>query len=254
MLFFAITSAQKMVDVPTWYGAYYKGFKEFKDDAKAVEYADKILESTQGTSHKYALSSIERNESGFAKIMTTFYSYVNVRLALLRQSYIGTDFKKPKDVAKFVNDMTLLFIADAIATEFLRRGISEALKDGDDEEEDKKKLTLRYLNLVGQSIVAPIPGVREVYSSATSDFSGGGMPAGLGIIDIVGKRGIGTIGKEILKEDEVDWVNVLRGVNNTSAVFSTGGGAQIDIFLGALQKQREGEEVAPIDFLLKSKK
>lgn len=245
--FLGITSAQKMVDVPTWYGAYYKGFKEFKDDAKAVEYADKILESTQGTSHKYALSAIERNESGFAKIMTTFYSYMNVKLNLLRQSYIGTDFKKPKDIAKFASDMTLLFVADAIATEFLRQGISEAL-NGDDEEE---KSALKYANLIGQSITSTVPGVREIYNSAIGYSA---MPAGLGVLDIAGKKGIGVIGKEILKEDEVDWVNVLRGVNNTSAVFSVGGGAQIDIFLGALQKQQEGEEVAPIDFLLKPKK
>lgn len=247
--FLGITSAQKMVDVPTWYGAYYKGFKEFKDDAKAVEYADKILESTQGTSHKYALSAIERNESGFARIMTTFYSYMNVKLNLLRQSYIGTNFKNPKDVTKFVNDVTLLFIADVIATEFLRQGISEALKDGDDEEE--KELSLKYANLIGQSVTSIVPGLREVYSSAIGYSA---MPAGLGILDITGKKGAGVIGKEILKEDEIDWINVLRGANNTSAVFSKGGGAQIDIFLKALQDQQKGEEVAPIDFLLKSKK
>lgn len=247
--FLGITSAQKMVDVPTWYGAYYKGFKEFKDDAKAVEYADKILESTQGASHKYALSAIERNESGFARIMTTFYSYMNVKLNLLRQSYIGTNFKNPKDIAKFANDVTLLFIADVIATEFLRQGISEALKDGDDEEE--KELSLKYANLIGQSVTSTVPGLREVYSSAIGYSA---MPAGLGILDVAGKKGIGVIGKEILKEDEVDWINILRGVNNTSAVFSKGGGAQIDIFLKALQDQQEGEEVAPIDFILKNNK
>jgi hypothetical protein len=248
--FLGITKMQMLVDIPTWYAAYYKGLKDFKgDDAKAVEFADLTLEKTQGSSHKQALSAIERNEGAMARAFTTFYTYFNVKLNLLSESYRGTNFKKPSDVAKFASDFLLLFFLDALMTEFLREGIFSG-KDSDDEE-DK---ALHYLNMTAGSLAATVPGISQLYSKATG-FNA--TPAGLQGLDIVG-GGIGKLGKEAIKaaneDEEVDLFKVLQGLNETGAIFGYGGGSQIDIFIKALKEQQNGEDVAPINYILKTPK
>ena len=50
MYFYPMSKMQMLVDLPTWYGAYYKGLKDFKgDDNMAVKYADKIVVQAQGS-------------------------------------------------------------------------------------------------------------------------------------------------------------------------------------------------------------
>jgi len=248
--FLGITKMQMLVDIPTWYAAYYKGLKDFKgDDAKAVEFADLTLEKTQGSSHKQALSAIERNEGAMARAFTTFYTYFNVKLNLLSESYRASNFKKPSDVANFASDFLLLFFLDGLMTEFLREGIFNG-RDEDDEE-DK---TLHYLDIMAGSLAATVPGISQLYSKAVGYNA---TPAGLQGLDIVG-GGIGKIGKQAIKaiseDEEVDLYKVLQGLNETGAVFGYGGGSQIDIFIKALKDQQNGEDVAPINYILKTPK
>lgn len=246
--FLGITKMQMLVDIPTWYAAYYKGLKDFKgDNAKAVEFADLTLEKTQGSSHKQALSAIERNEGAMARAFTTFYTYFNVKLNLLSESYRSRNFKKPSDVAKFASDFLLLFFLDGLMTEFLREGLFSG-KDSDDEE-DK---ALHYLNITAGSLAATVPGVSQLYSKAVGYNA---TPAGLQGLDIVG-GGIGKLGKEAIKaiddEEDVDLFKVMQGLNETGAIFGYGGGSQIDIFIKALEKQQQGEDIEAINYILKT--
>ncbi|MEI7578607.1 MAG: hypothetical protein WCJ58_01050 [bacterium] len=253
--FLATTKMQMLADLPTWYGAYYKGLKDFKgDDAKAVELADRLLIETQGSSYKQSLSAIQRDDSALVKAFTIFGNYANVKLNLLVGSYRQTNFKKPKDTAKFISDFALLFAVDAILTEFLREGISNLLSGrGEDDEEDK---TLHYANLIAGSLLSPIPVASQIYSG-WSYGKDSYNPSGFKGISIVGE-GISKLGKEavnaVSEDEEVDLIKVMQGINETSAIFTIGGGAQIDIFLKALKEEREGGEPAPIDFILKPAK
>lgn len=252
--FYAITKAQMLVDIPTWYGGYYKGLEDFNgDDKKAVEFADRTLIETQGSSLKQARSMIERDEAAIVKAFTVFYSYMNVKLNLAVGSYRGSNFRKPKDVAKFIADVSVLFIADAAMTEFLRTEISTLLSSDDSDDDDENK-ALHYANLMGGSIASSIPIASQIYSGL-SGFSFN--PSGFRGVEIVGK-GVGKLGNEALKainpDEEADLIKALRGLNDTLSIFTVGGGGQIDIFLKALADQNDGENVAPIDYIMKKQK
>jgi hypothetical protein len=250
--FLATTKMQMLADLPTWYGAYYKGLKDFNgDDAKAVELADRLLIETQGSSYKQSLSAIQRDDSALVKAFTIFGNYANVKLNLLVGSYRQTNFKKPKDTAKFISDFVLLFVVDAILTEFLREGVSNLFSGrSEDDEEDK---ALHYANLITGSLISPIPVASQIYSG-WSYGKDSYNPSGFKGISIVGE-GISKLGGEainaISEDEEVDLIKVMQGINETSAIFTMGGGAQIDIFLKALKEENEGNEPAPIDFILK---
>jgi hypothetical protein len=253
--FLATIKMQMLADLPTWYGAYYKGLKDFNgDDAKAVELADRLLIETQGSSYKQSLSALQRDDSALVKAFTIFGNYANVKLNLLAGSYRQTNFKKPKDTAKFISDFALLFAADAILTEFLREGISNLLSGrGEDDDEDK---ALHYANLITGSLLSPIPVASQIYSGLNYGRESY-YPSGFKGVSIVG-GGISKLGGEainaISEDEEVDLIKVMQGINETSAIFTVGGGAQIDIFLKALKEEREGNEPAPIDFILKPAK
>lgn len=253
--FFATTKAQMLVDLPTWYGGYYKGLKDFNgDDQKAAELADRILIETQGSSYKQSRSAIERNEAAIVKAFTVFYSYMNVKLNLLAGSYRKNNFKKPKDVAAFASDFMMLFFADALVTEFLREGVSNLLAGRDSEDDDEENKALHYANLIGQSLASSIPGVSQFYSGLSGySFNPGGFKG----FEIFGK-GIKNLGTEAIKatseDEEADLLKALRGLNDSLSIFTVGGGSQIDIFLRAQQEAEKGEDVAPIDYILKPKK
>ena len=253
--FLATTKAQMLVDIPTWYGGYYKGLKDFNgNEDKAVELADRLVIESQGSSYKQSRSSIERNEAAIVKAFTVFYSYMNVKLNLLAGSYRKSNFKKPKDVATFASDLMLLFFVDAVATEFLREGISNLLAGRDSEDDEEEIKTLHYANLIGQSLASTVPGASQFYSGLSGySFNPGGFKG----FEIVGK-GVKNVGAEAVKalseDEEADLLKTLRGLNDTLAVFSVGGGSQIDIFLKAQQEAEKGNEVAPIDYLLRPKK
>ena len=253
--FLATTKAQMIVDLPTWYGGYYKGLKDFNgNEDKAIELADRLVIESQGSSYKQSRSSIERNEAAIVKAFTVFYSYMNVKLNLLAGSYRKNDFKKPRDVATFASDLMLLFFVDAVATEFLREGVSNLLAGRDDEDDDEENKSLHYANLITQSAASTIPGVSQFYSGLSGySFNPGGFKG----FEIVGK-GVKNLGSEAVKaiseDEEADLLKALRGLNDTLAIFSAGGGGQIDIFLRAEQEAQKGNDVAPIDYLLKAKK
>lgn len=246
--FYPMAKMQMMVDVPTWWGAYYKGLDKFKEESEAVKYADQMVVQAQGSGLLQDLSAFERGsvgglrKSNLIKIFTAFYTYMNAKLNLAYESYQGTDFKKPRDVAKFASDMMLLYFVEAFLGQLLVRKVPDL-------EDDEESATLYTASLMAQNFFGQFPIGREAVSAAQGFDA---TPAGLtGIENIV--KGISYAGKE-LTEEEPDMTKIIEGINQSGGILFHYPSGQVDVFIDALQKAQEGEDVAPIDYLIRQKK
>jgi hypothetical protein len=246
--FYPMAKMQMMVDIPTWYGAYYKGLKDFNgNDEKAVEYADLVVVQSQGSGLMQDLSSFERGSIGgqkkseLIKMFTAFYTYFNAKWNLAQESYRRTNFKKPSDIAKFSSDMILLYFIEAIVAE----AILGRMPDFDDEDEDT--FATYSTKLVASNFFAQFPIARE----AVSGLKGFDVaPSGFSGLASITKGGA-MISKE-LQEEEIDITKIIEGLNKGGGVLFHYPSGQINIFIDAIQKAQEGEDVAPINYLLKS--
>ena len=250
MSFYQMSKMQMLVDLPTWYGAYYKGLKDFKgDDNMAVKYADKIVVQAQGSGLLQDLSAFERGtvggltKSNLIKLFTTFMTYFNAKYNLALESYKNTDFKKPSNVAKFTSDIILLYAVEALIGQF----VLGKIPDFDDEDEDS---AIAYtFKLMADNYFAQFPIAREV-SSIVKDFDG--APTGFGGV-IMASKGLKSAVNESL-EDEPDITKIIEGINQSGGILFHYPAGQIDVYLDASQRAQEGEEVPVIDYLRKPKK
>lgn len=248
--FYPLAKMQMMVDIPTWYGAYYKGLKDFKgDDKKAAEYADLIVVQSQGSGLEQDLSAFERGsvagarKSNVIKLFTAFYTYFNAKFNLLSESYRKTSFSKPTDIARFTSDFLLLFWIETLIGELLLNRVPDF---GEDDEED---FMIYNLQLTAYTFASQFPILREG-ASVVKGFDE--TPSGLSGLGDIGS-GIVKISKALTAE-EVDIIKVIEGLNDSSGIIFKYPSGQIDVFLEALKDERKGEEVAPMDYILKPTK
>lgn len=106
----------RMVDQITsttvWSAAYEDGLKRFKDDARAVEYANNVVRSTQGSGRDVDTSKIMTRFGPWSKPFIMFYSFFNRQLSLLvRQGVISEREWNNGNKAKAVGTFTAAYIA-----------------------------------------------------------------------------------------------------------------------------------------------
>lgn len=151
------------VDLPTWWGAYEKGLKDYKgDEQRAVDYADSIVRQAQGSGSTKDLAAIQRG-SDLQRLFTMFYSYFNVlyNLGARHIKELRAD-RTPAGIARAATQAMLLWFLPAALSEFLagRWG-------GDDEDESTLAwLTKLWLAYPLQSIV----GIRDIVSAVSSGY------------------------------------------------------------------------------------
>jgi hypothetical protein len=167
---------QRVVDVPTWLGAYEKAIVEGEhDEETAVALADQAVRDSQGSGLTSDLSAIERGGPAM-KLFTVFYSYMNTVFNL------GiTSAMTQKSKGKLAADMLLLYVVPVI----LNKAIKDALTpDDDDDDWDMGKIAreliseeLSYLmgNMVVAREISDIPGI-FLHTNKGRSYSG---PAGL---------------------------------------------------------------------------
>ncbi|MEN9707755.1 MAG: Bordetella virus, partial [Pseudomonadota bacterium] len=128
--YFMMARMQKMVDIPTWIGAYEKAIGQGNDEQRAIALADQAVIDTQGGGMLKDLSRIERGGAGM-KLFTVFYSYMNT------QFNIGvTEAMTEKSKARLAAKMMLLTIVPVVLTYALKKGLTP----GDDDEWDWEKI------------------------------------------------------------------------------------------------------------------
>ena len=123
---------QMAVDLPTWWGAYEKGIKDFHgDEEQAVQYADSIVRQAQGSGSTKDLAQIQRG-SDLQRLFTMFYSYFNVlyNLGARHIRELKADHS-PAGIFRTANSALLLWFIPSVLSEIVAgRGPGD---DGDDD-------------------------------------------------------------------------------------------------------------------------
>ncbi len=256
MAFWLMTKVQwYLVDVPTWVAGYHQGLQKFgNDENAAIAHADDIVKRAQASGLFPDRSAIERGsisrttrQNDVVRLFTTLASYMfakfNVayeRTAKARRvvGEEGVSGKSVQEVLSWTLDMLFLFTLEAVVTAAIKGG----LPDDDDEEDDGWSKFLA--KETGASVMATIPFVRDI-SSVLSGFDGGGA--------------YGAITKEIgapflqAAQGEVDKAFVKSVINGTGLAAGLPA-TQINRVVDAGWRQSEGEDVAPLEYILGKRK
>jgi len=231
--FFYLTGLMDMgVAVPTWLASYEVGMDEFQgDEAKAIEYADQVVRTTQSSGLQKDLASIQRGDPRM-KMFTAFYSYFSATYNLMVEQ--GRGFRGAKDMPRFVANMALLTILPAVLSELLMgRGPDE------DKEEDwltwagKKSLMFALTGFVG---------VRDIVNAMGSDFGYAGSPVGSAAESMV------RLGKQIA-QGEADRGLARAAVDTAGPVLHLPS-RQAWITAEGLYLWAEGREITPFEMFV----
>jgi hypothetical protein len=128
--YFMMSKMQRMVDVPTWIGAYEKAIGEGNDESRSIALADQAVIDSQGGGMLKDLSRVERGGAGL-KLFTVYYSYMNTVFNL---ATVKTMTAKSK--GRLAADYAMLFVVPVVLTTALK----QALTPGGDDEWDMEKL------------------------------------------------------------------------------------------------------------------
>lgn len=120
--FVLIAWMDRGVSVPVWLAAYQEAMQDGNnDETAAIQHADHVVRSTQGSGRSVDLSRIQSGTGGygqFKRLFTMFYSYFNAQLgALTRSGIINARAARegdPKAIAKLFADFTAIVLMPAI--------------------------------------------------------------------------------------------------------------------------------------------
>lgn len=146
--YFMMMKMQRMVDVPTWLGAYEKAIGEGNDEQRSVALADQAVIDSQGGGMLKDLSRIERGGAGL-KLFTVYYSYMNT---VMNMATMQTMTAKSK--GKLAADYAMLFIVPVVLTAVLKQAMTPGGDDEWDLEKLAKKLAAEELSyLMGTMVI-----------------------------------------------------------------------------------------------------
>ena len=173
-MYFLMLGAQRLVDLPTWWGAYERAIAEGNDQERAVDLADQSVIDAQGSGTTKDLSAIERG-GPVQKLFTVFYSFMNTALNL---GYARTMTERSK--AKLAVDYALLYVVPVVMVAAMK----DAVTPGDSGDwEDWESITQKLIKEELSFLMGMIVGIRELapaydafMGKPGSDYRG---PAGL---------------------------------------------------------------------------
>lgn len=152
---------QMGVDLPTWWGGYTKGLREFNgDEIRAAEYADSVVRMAQGSGSTKDLARVQRG-GPLLRLTTMFYSYFNTfyNLAARRFTSLRKDHS-PAAVFQAANTALLLWFVPSVLGELaVGRG-------PDDDEEWENWMGMQILQYPFQAVV----GIRELASGIFGEY------------------------------------------------------------------------------------
>ena len=134
--FWMIQQAQRLVDVPTWLGAYEKYMAAGELEERAIALADQAVLDSQGGGQVKDLAEIQRGTESL-KLWTSYYSYFSVVHNQAVEAHRRSG-RHPVQLGRELADYTMLFVVPA-SLSFL---VHELLRPTDDEPDE---LALRLL-------------------------------------------------------------------------------------------------------------
>lgn len=224
-MFYLIQQMQKVVDVPTWLGAYEKAMAQpGTSEADAIALADQAVRDAQGGGQTVDKALVQRGPE-FFKIWTTFFSYFVTTWNLAAEKTRETRWRDPVSVARLAVNYLLLFSVPAI--------LGDQLKDWLRGDEDEDDLTKQMLKSQLAYLSGTLVGLREFSGMAQGfyDYQG---PAGA--------RFFGETGKLIkqVAQGEADEA-LLRAVNQTAGIVFHYPAGQVDRMVRGFAAAIEGE-------------
>lgn len=172
-MYLMMMSMQRLVDIPTWWGAYERAIAEGNDQERSVDLADQSVIDAQASGTTKDLSAIERG-GPVAKLFTVFYSFMNAALNL---GYAKTMTEQSK--AKLSVDYLMLYVIPVIFFAALK----DAITPGDSGDwDDWESILNRVLKEELAFLMGMFVGIRElgpIYDAAQGKPVGYQGPAGL---------------------------------------------------------------------------
>lgn len=240
--FIMIGKMQRMVDIPTWLGAYEKGLatiryenavndeqrKDMEEQAAAL--ADQAVLDSQSGGMTKDLAGIQRG-SPLQKLFTNFYSYFSATYNLNVEAVRKTNFLKPSQIGVLAANLILLNIVPVMFSLALKEAVKgECDQDFDCLVEKMGQEQVSYL--LGQMI-----GLREIGSGAAvalgADQYGYQGPAGLRFFSDLYKIGIQT------GQGELD-MPLFKSINNAAGTVLHYPAGQINATIEGIIAVEEG--------------
>lgn len=230
------------VDVPTWLGAHRKAITEGATAEDAIASADRMVARAQASGIFSDRSPIERGtvtpnmrQNEFVRLFTTLGSYMFAKANVAYERTGQTDFSSPQEVFSYAADMVLLFTLEAILYNLIK-GTLPGMGDDDDDESWAAFLAKE----TAFSVMSTVPFVRDI-TSPLQGFSGGGSYGSI----------TETLADPVIQalQGDVDKAFV-RSVVNTSGMLLHLPSAQANRFIDAGWRQSEGDDVAPMEYIM----
>jgi hypothetical protein len=179
--YFLMMQMQRMVDVPTWIGAYEKQLSINSDEKLAIAIADQAVIDSQGGGMLKDLSAIERG-GPIQKLFTVFYSFMNTNLNLAVLKGMTE-----KNAGKWVAQQTMLWVVPVVTMYMLKKLLTPQAGDDDDKfdlKEMAKELAAEELSFLMGSfmVVREFADAAKIFTDTKTygtDYRG---PAGLRMI------------------------------------------------------------------------
>lgn len=172
------------VDMPTWLGAYRAGLARFNDDARAIQYADRMVARAQDSGLMGDRNAVSRGtlsettrQSDVVRIFTTLAGYMMTKMnranITVRRGVrdVRQAESAPQALAGAANAATDLAIMLYVFEAAVMALLYALIADDDWDEEDLQAFMLRE---TGSAVFGGIPFVRDAVS-AFSGFGGGGV-------------------------------------------------------------------------------
>jgi hypothetical protein len=229
--YFLMMNMQRVVDIPTWLGAYQKALDGGKDDATAVALADQAVRDTQGSGLLSDLSAIERG-GPVMKLFTVFYSYMNTVYNMVAMQTMTSRSK-----GKLAADYVMLLVVPVVLGYAIRNLLQPNV--GDDEPDLEglaRKLAAEELSfLMGTMVIArEFGGAAQLLTGAEGVRMGYGGPAGL--------RAIGEVYGLATQAGQLEFDRAFRrSAINTLGAFTGLPSAQINRTIDGIEAIIEDE-------------
>jgi hypothetical protein len=231
--YFLMMRMQRMVDVPTWHGAYEKAMYEGRDEETAIALADQAVIDSQGGGMVKDLARVERGGPA-VKLFTVFYGYMNT---VYNMAAVQTMTNKNK--GRLAADYVMLFVVPVVLSYMLKQALIPR-KGGEDEEWDMSKIArelaaeqLSYL--MGTMVIAREFGeVGKMIFGVEGPRMGYGGPAGL--------RAVGETYQFATQASQGEFDTAFRkSAVNMIGAFTGLPSAQVNRTLDGLEALYEGE-------------
>jgi len=234
--YFLMMRMQRMVDVPTWVGAYQKALDSGTDEDTAIALADQAVIDSQGSGMTKDQSAWQQGGE-VSKLFTVFYSYMNT---VYNMTAVST--MTPRSKGRLASDYLMLLVVPVVLNYALKNALTP---DVDDEEPDLEKIAQDLIAEELAFLMGTMVVVREFQLIA--DKVTGREAGGRGYEGPAGLRGIGETMKFFTQASQGEFDRAFRKSAVNMLGLATGlPSAQINRTLDGIEALAEGETENPL--------